>query len=146
MNYSQKTVYFINFSVIQRFQPLRKLVFYHVKDTVFLHVKILVQRSSEKPRRIFYWINQIQCFISRILVAICWFQFVCRTFIFCEQNKSFWEFYLDCTLEIWNLSSSDNVHISKRPFYYSFLCSWRPAIVRARLSGFGRVLPNHESP
>ena len=71
----------------------------HIKDTIFLHVMIRYfymlrywfNDPMKKPRKIFYLINQIQCFIIRISVAVCWFQFVCRTFIFCEQNELFWE-------------------------------------------------------
>ena len=71
----QKDFSFRNFSVIQRFRPLKmsylitreKYDIFTCEGTIFLHVKILVQRSNEKPRGIFYWINQIQCLITRIL-------------------------------------------------------------------------------
>ena len=42
---------------------VKDTIFYSCKDTIVLHVKILVQRSYEKLRWIFYQINEIQSFI-----------------------------------------------------------------------------------
>ena len=70
---------------------MKNRILSHVKDPIFLNVKILVQRSSEKPPRIFYWINQIQCFIIRISVAVCWFQFVFAGRWFSANKTSFFK-------------------------------------------------------
>ena len=45
-------------------------------------------RSSTRPSIKGY---QIQSFIIRISVTVCWFQFACRTFIFCGQNELSWK-------------------------------------------------------
>ena len=82
----------------------------HVKDTIFLHVKILVQRTNEKPRGIFHLINQIQCFIIRISVvvfsiSVCLpdvhFLRIKRAFLRAKPGKNFpdgWILILYCTL------------------------------------------------
>ena len=57
-------LYFINFSVLIR--PQRKIILSHMKDRIFLHGKIFVQKLNENPRKILD-----QCFIICISVAVC---------------------------------------------------------------------------
>ena len=67
-----------------------------------------------KARRIFYWINQIQCFIIRISVAVCWFQFVWRKFIFWKKHKFF---FLRAKSDKKNFQMADP-HFTRAPIYY----------------------------